>query len=184
MRTLWPVLAAGLVFLSCADSLDVPEVPDQVAVMVTSLGTVELLLHAEETPLAVANFAGLAQRRVYDGTIFHRVIPGFMIQGGDPTGTGFGGQSLWGGAFEDEFSDALRYDRPGQVGMANAGPDTNRSQFFITLTSASHLNDKHTLFATVLSGMDVVEAIAAVETDARDRPLEPVEILKLTIVYR
>ena len=121
----------------------------------------------------------LAEKGYYDGLIFHRVIAGFMIQGGDPEGTGRGGSSVWGKNFEDEFSDQLRFDRKGLLAMANSGPNTNGSQFFITLAPTGHLNKKHTIFGEVVSGMDVVEKIGATKTDSSDKPVTPQKITKL-----
>jgi len=181
VKPLAVLLAACLCLVSCGED---QSPGTEVAVLETSLGTIELSLYPDQAPLAVENFKGLIGKGYYDGVIFHRVIPGFMIQGGDPTGTGFGGESLWGTSFADEFSSLLRFDKPGQVGMANAGPDTNGSQFFITVAAASHLNDKHTIFASVSSGMEVVTTISEVETDVRDRPLDPVAITKARIVRR
>jgi peptidyl-prolyl cis-trans isomerase-like 1 len=124
------------------------------------------------------NFAGLAAAGKYNNVIFHRIIPGFMLQGGDPTGTGRGGESIWGGKFEDEFDNSLLHTGPGVLSMANSGPGTNGSQFFLTLAATPHLNGKHTVFGQVVEGMDVVEKIAAVQTDGEDRPLQDVIILK------
>ncbi|OSS54707.1 hypothetical protein B5807_00734 [Epicoccum nigrum] len=127
--------------------------------------------------MTAENFAGLADAGKYDGVIFHRVIPGFMLQGGDPTGTGRGGESIWGGKFEDEFDNSLLHTGPGVMSMANSGPGTNGSQFFITLAATPHLNGKHTVFGQVVDGLDVVEKIGNVRTDSGDRPLEEVVIL-------
>jgi peptidylprolyl isomerase len=147
------------------------------------MGTITLRLFPKQAPLAVANFKGLAAKGYYDGITFHRVIDGFMIQGGDPSGTGFHGQSVWGGTFKDEVTPSLRFDRPGLLAMANAGPGTNGSQFFITQTPQASLNDKHTIFGEVMEGMDVVNAIAKVRTDPeRNQPMKPVVIESLTIV--
>jgi peptidyl-prolyl cis-trans isomerase-like 1 len=124
------------------------------------------------------NFAGLADAGKYNNVIFHRIIPGFMLQGGDPTGTGTGGESIWGGKFEDEIDSSLLHTGPGVLSMANSGPGTNGSQFFICLAATPHLNGKHTVFGQVVLGMDVVEKIGAVRTGAGDRPVEDVVILK------
>src|SRR5258708_32462069 len=136
------------------------------ATMQTNKGTIGLELFAEDAPKTVGNFIELAEKGFYDGVIFHRVIADFMVQGGDPTGTGTGGPGY---KFEDEFNDhkVVR----GALAMANAGPNTNGSQFFIVTTeAASWLDGKHTVFGTGTDGMDVVDAISALETDARDRP--------------
>jgi len=140
-----------------------------------------LRFYPKQAPVAVANFKGLAAKGYYDGIVFHRVIPGFMIQGGDPTGTGFSGESLWGGKFNDEFSPALRFTRAGLLAMANAGPNTNGSQFFITVAATPHLNDKHTIFGEVAEGMDVVNAIANVRVGPQDKPVKPVIMESVTV---
>ena len=124
------------------------------------------------------NFAGLADAGKYNGVIFHRIIPDFMIQGGDPTGTGRGGQSIFGGKFEDEFDESLVHSDKGILSMANSGPGTNGSQFFITLAPTPHLNGKHTVFGQVVSGMDVVDRIGSARTDEGDRPYEDIKIVK------
>jgi peptidyl-prolyl cis-trans isomerase B (cyclophilin B) len=142
------------------------------AVLQTSEGRVELELFAEDAPKTVANFTKLAGEGFYDGLVFHRVIPDFMIQGGCPRGDGTGGPGY---EFEDEINQhpVVR----GALAMANAGPNTNGSQFFIvTADDCSWLNDKHTVFGAVASGQDVVDRVSLVERDSRDRPLEPVVI--------
>lgn len=173
----------------------------------TSTGTIQLQLFPEQAPKTVENFVTHAQAGYYDGLTFHRVIPNFMIQGGDPTGTGMGGESIWGQPFEDEFSQEL-YNLRGAVSMANAGPNTNGSQFFIvqdkdmTEQMQGQMKDagfpdeivdayknggtpwldfRHTVFGQVISGMDVVDAIAQVKTDASDQPATPVTMDKVTI---
>ena len=128
-----------------------------VAVITTEKGAIRITLSPEQTPLTVANFVNLAQRGYYDGLQFHRVIAGFMIQGGDPTGTGSGGPGY---RFGDEFSPNRRHNSSGILSMANAGPGTNGSQFFITHRATPHLDDMHSVFGKVSSGQDVVNAIA------------------------
>jgi cyclophilin family peptidyl-prolyl cis-trans isomerase len=156
-----------------------------VALMQTNMGTIEIQLFEDRTPKTVENFTGLAQKGYYDGIIFHRVIDKFMIQGGDPTGTGRGGESLWGGKFEDEFHSTLKHDEPGVLSMANAGPNTNGSQFFITVIPTPWLDGKHSVFGKVINGMDVVYAIGKVETSKPgDKPLKDVVIEKITIEKR
>lgn len=155
-----------------------------IAIMKTSLGTIELELFPYEAPKTVKNFVGLSLKGFYDGVIFHRVIKDFMIQGGDPTGTGRGGASIYGGPFEDEFSPSLKHNSPGILSMANAGPNTNLSQFFITVVPTPWLDLKHTIFGKVLRGMEVVREINSVPTDEKDRPLENVIIEKITIEKR
>ena len=127
------------------------------AVITTTKGDIQVTLFPAEAPLTVANFVNLAQRGYYDGLKFHRVIADFMIQGGDPTGTGSGGPSY---RFADEFSSSLRHDSAGTLSMANSGPSTNGSQFFITNGPTPHLDDIHSIFGKVSSGQDVVDAIA------------------------
>src|ERR1700761_8449521 len=137
--------------------------------LVTNHGSIGIELFDADAPKTVANFVKLSRDGFYDGVVFHRVIPDFMIQGGDPTGTGMGGPGY---TFEDEFNDH-KVER-GALAMANAGPNTNGSQFFIVTTGAAPwLDGKHTVFGTVVEGMDVVDAIEATPTDASDRPLEP-----------
>jgi peptidyl-prolyl cis-trans isomerase-like 1 len=155
-----------------------------VAVMKTNMGTIELELFADKTPKTVENFVGLANKGYYKGVIFHRVIKNFMIQGGDPTGTGRGGVSFWGGKFEDEIVPDLKFDGPGLLAMANAGPNTNGSQFFITLVPTPWLNGHHTIFGKVINGMDVVYAIGDVKTAPGDRPLKDVVIEEVKIEKR
>ena len=144
----------------------------------TTQGTVEIELMPSIAPLAVANFVGHVESGYYEGLTFHRVIPDFMIQGGDPQGTGAGGESIWGKPFPDEFSPEARFDTLGLLAMANAGPMTNGSQFFITTGKPNWLNDKHTIFGKVTSGYDVVMAIEGVETASADKPVETQEIIK------
>lgn len=156
-----------------------------VAVVQTNMGIIEIQLFEDKVPKTVENFAGLAKKGYYDGIIFHRVIDQFMIQAGDPTGTGRGGESLWGGKFEDEFDPSLKHDEPGILSMANAGPNTNGSQFFITIIPTPWLDGKHSVFGKVINGMDVVYAIGKVETSKPgDRPLKDVVMEKVTIEKR
>ncbi len=151
-----------------------------IVVMETGMGNIELELFPKEAPKTVENFVGLAKKGYYNGIIFHRVIDNFMIQGGDPTGTGRGGESLWGKKFEDEFSPKLKHDGIGILSMANAGPGTNGSQFFITLVPTPWLDGKHTIFGKVVAGMDVVKAIGKVEVDrAGNKPLKDVVMKKV-----
>lgn len=150
-----------------------------VAVFETSKGTFKVELFADKAPLTVANFVTLAKKGFYDGTIFHRVIDGFMIQGGDPKGNGTGGPGY---AIKDEFSDKLKHDKKGMLSMANAGPNTGGSQFFITLGPTPWLDGKHSIFGQVIEGMPVVEAIGKAKTSPDDRPLEKVTVKKVSIV--
>ena len=147
------------------------------ATMQTNHGRIELELHDGDAPATVENFKKLASEGFYNGVIFHRVIPDFMIQGGDPTGTGSGGPGY---QFEDEFND--RKVERGALAMANAGPNTNGSQFFIvTADACPWLDGKHTVFGRVTSGMDVVDAISSVETGPGDRPQDDVRIESVTV---
>ncbi|UCF58653.1 MAG: peptidylprolyl isomerase [Candidatus Bathyarchaeota archaeon] len=144
----------------------------------TNMGDITIELY-DDMPITTGNFKNLTQQGIYDDTIFHRVISGFMIQGGDPTGTGYGDPSI--PAIPDEFTDHNRNER-GTIAMANAGPNTGSSQFFINLVDNSHLDSAHPVFGKVIQGMDVVDNIAGVETDENDRPLEEVRIIKAELV--
>jgi cyclophilin family peptidyl-prolyl cis-trans isomerase len=156
-----------------------------VAVMKTNMGTIEIELFADQTPKTVENFVKHSEAGYYKGVIFHRVIANFMIQGGDPTGTGRGGESIWGKPFEDEIVSSLVFDKPGLLAMANAGPNTNGSQFFITVAPTTWLNGNHTIFGEVINGMDVVYAISKVQTSKPgDKPLKDVVIESVTIEKR
>lgn len=155
-----------------------------VAVIKTNMGNIELELFAKETPKTVENFVGLANKGYYKGIIFHRVIDNFMIQGGDPTGTGSGGKSLWGKSFNDEIVPQLVFDKEGLLAMANSGPNTNGSQFFITLAPTTWLNGHHTIFGKVIKGMDVVKAIGKVAKNKSDLPLKDVVMESVTIEKR
>jgi cyclophilin family peptidyl-prolyl cis-trans isomerase len=156
-----------------------------VAVIKTNMGTIEIELFADKTPKTVENFIEHANSGYYNGIIFHRVIANFMIQGGDPTGTGRGGESIWGEPFEDEIVPSLKHDVPGILSMANAGPNTNGSQFFITLVATPWLDGKHTVFGKVIAGMDVVSAIGIVATSKPgDKPLKDVVMESVTIEKR
>lgn len=156
-----------------------------VALIKTNMGTVEIELFESQTPKTVANFVGLAEKGYYNGVVFHRVIENFMIQGGDPTGTGRGGESIYGEKFDDEIVPSLKHEGPGILSMANAGPNTNGSQFFITLIATPWLDGKHTVFGKVISGMDIVKAIGKVETSKPgDKPLKDVVMESVTIEKR
>ena len=149
----------------------------------TNQGTIEVALRPDIAPKATENFLTHAQNGYYNGVIFHRVIPNFMIQGGDPDGTGRGGKSIWGTAFEDEFSDSVKFDKKGILAMANAGPRTNGSQFFITTVPTPHLNNRHTIFGEVVKGYDVVEKIEKTKTlPGNNKPVEDVKIIKMTVL--
>lgn len=201
-----------------ADQLRLPKAGDPIAIIKTNLGEMHLRLLPEDAPKAVENFSTHAKNGYYDGLVFHRVINRFMIQGGDPTATGGGGESIWGTDFEDEFTmNAFNFH--GALSMANAGPNTNSSQFFIvqagvedigigdgaqteetlsaggwpaeaakaygTVGGTPQLDHRHTVFGQVYQGLDVLDTIAAVSTDANDKPVEDVIIQTITIdVYK
>ncbi|KAF1355139.1 peptidyl-prolyl cis-trans isomerase-like 1 [Delphinella strobiligena] len=143
----------------------------------TSMGPIVLELYTDHAPKTCKNFATLASRNYYTNTLMHRIIPSFMIQGGDPTSTGRGGTSIYGEKFEDEISPSLRHTGAGVLSMANSGPNTNGSQFFITLAPTPWLDGKHTIFGRVKSGMRVVQRMGRVRTDGEDRPVEEVRIV-------
>ncbi len=187
--------------------LDLSQVDGPKATIKTNFGDIKVQLFPKQAPKSVENFVGLAQKGYYDGIIFHRVIPDFMIQGGDPTGTGMGGESLWGKPFEDEFSQEV-FNLRGALSMANAGPNTNGSQFFIVqkpqldagmsdqMKQAGYpeeivtaygnggtpwLDFRHTVFGAVSDGMDIVDKIAATETGMQDKPVKDVVIETIEI---
>ncbi|MCL2011319.1 MAG: peptidylprolyl isomerase [Cystobacterineae bacterium] len=161
--------------------------------MKTSMGNIVLRLFSKDAPKTVENFVGLASgekewtnpatgkdenKPLYTGTVFHRVIPGFMIQGGDPLGQGTGGPGY---RFEDEFQSGRKFDKPGLLAMANAGPNTNGSQFFITVVPTPHLNNRHTIFGEVVKGMDVVQKIVNAPRNKMDRPNEEIRIIEIKL---
>ena len=163
------------------------------ATLVTSLGDIKVRLLSDTAPDTVENFVGLAtgskewtdpesgekkNEPLYNGTVFHRVIPNFMIQGGDPLGTGTGGPGY---KFHDEVDSGPKFDGPGYLAMANAGPNTNGSQFFVTVAPTPHLTGKHTIFGVVESGQDIADAISKVDTDGRDRPNTDVVLQEVLI---
>jgi peptidyl-prolyl cis-trans isomerase A (cyclophilin A) len=168
-------------------------VTETYATLETTKGPIRVRLFPDTAPKTVENFIGLAtgdrswrnpstganvQRPLYEGTVFHRVIPNFMIQGGDPLGNGRGGPGY---EFEDEVGGPHRFDRPGYLAMANAGPNTNGSQFFITQAPTPWLNGKHTIFGEVVEGMEVVDTIAGSDRDASDRPVEELRLERVVI---
>ena len=153
-----------------------------VAKINTNMGEIEIELFTDKAPKTVENVVGLAVQEYYNGVIFHRVIDNFMIQGGDPTGTGSGGKSYFGDSFADEFHKDLKHTGPGILSMANAGPNTNGSQFFITLVPTPWLDGKHSIFGQVINGLDVVNKIGKVQTSKPfDKPVKDVVIEKVTI---
>ena len=152
---------------------------NRIAVIETNLGTMELELFEDKTPITTKNFIDLAESGFYDGVIFHRVIDGFMIQGGDPTGTGMGGPDY---TIEDEFLPELQFTGEGILAMANTGmPHTGGSQFFITLAATPWLNGHHTIFGKVIKGMDIVHKIGSTKTGFQDRPVDDVVMEHVTI---
>lgn len=177
--------------------MNAPQFPDvqdvKGARLHTNKGVIEVELYSSQVPKTVGNFVGLAegtiswtradgssgQGALYQNVIFHRIIKDFMLQGGDPEGTGRGGPGY---RFEDEFAPGLKHDSPGVLSMANAGPNTNGSQFFITTVPTPHLDNRHSVFGRVTSGMDVVKAIEAVPTDRGDRPTEDVVLQRVEIL--
>lgn len=209
------IVAVMLLFAGCGGAkvpqqLQKPAKGEKIAIMKTTMGDIKIRFFAKEAPKAVENFIGLAEKGYYNGIIFHRVIKDFMIQGGDPTGTGTGGESIWGADFEDEFNENLHNLR-GTLSMANSGANTNGSQFFIVHAPAQQkeltewmksqgypqelvelyqkyggtpwLDNKHTVFGQVMEGMDVVDKIASVKTTGspEDRPIEEVKINSVEI---
>jgi peptidylprolyl isomerase len=151
---------------------------NNIVVLETNQGAIEIQLMPEIAPKACENFTKLVKKGYYNGLIFHRVIREFMIQGGDPTGTGAGGESIWGEPFQDEVNPNVKFDRPGLLAMANAGPNTNGSQFFITTIATPWLNMKHTIFGEVISGYDIVQKIEFAQTGSQDRPVKEQKIIK------
>jgi len=152
-----------------------------IVVIKTTQGPIKIELNSIVAPLACENFIGLAAKKYYDGQIFHRVIKGFMIQGGDPTGTGRGGESIWGKPFKDELPPHITFDKPGLLAMANAGPNTNGSQFFITTAKTPWLSGKHTIFGRVIEGYDVVTKIENAAVGHGDKPIEEQKIISITV---
>lgn len=154
---------------------------DTMVVLQTNQGDITVKLLPLVAPKAVENFTTHVKNGYYDGIAFHRVIKNFMIQGGDPTETGRGGESIWNKNFEDEFSQTYKFDKPGILAMANSGPGTNGSQFFITVAPTPWLNFKHTIFGYVVDGYDVAEKISKVKVDAQSRPYDDQVLVKAYI---
>jgi len=152
-----------------------------IAVIHTTMGDITIKLFPEFAPLAVENFVTHSRNSYYNDHLFHRVIKGFMIQTGDPKGDGTGGESIWGHDFSDEFHRNLRHDRPYTVSMANAGPGTNGSQFFVTVNATPWLDNKHTIFGRCISGLDTVHKIEQVKADKQDKPIDDVKIINIDI---
>jgi len=150
-------------------------------VLQTNMGNITLQLYPKIAPKACQNFREHVKNGYYNGVIFHRVIKNFMIQGGDPTGSGMGGTSIWGKPFEDEFKPNVVFDRPFLLAMANAGRNTNGSQFFITTVPTPWLNGRHTIFGEVVDGFDVVKKIESVKTGRFNKPLKKIYIIKALV---
>ncbi len=160
------------------------EASNPTAIIKTTQGDIEIELRTDMAPKAVENFVTHSKNGYYNGVIFHRIIKNFMIQSGDPTGTGRGGESIWGKAFEDEFAPNAVFDKAGILAMANAGPNTNGSQFFITTVPTYWLNGKHTIFGYVKKGMDSVKKLENVPTSGQyrgNKPLREEKIISITI---
>lgn len=189
--SLLAALVSGVSFAETPKSWE--KTPGLYAIFETNMGTIVCQLFEKETPVTVANFTGLAQgtkeftdmktgqkakRPFYDGLIFHRVIPNFMIQGGCPLGVGMGGPGY---KFEDEFVPSLKFDRPGRLAMANSGPGTNGSQFFITEAATPWLDNHHTIFGQVVEGGELIGKIARVECGPGNKPVKPIVMNKVTI---
>lgn len=174
------LLAAGVfclsIFCKGAEAVENP-----IVVLETTQGTMELKLMPDIAPKACENFVKLVEKGYYNGLIFHRVIKQFMIQGGDPTGTGMGGQSIWGKPFADEVRQDVKFDRPGILAMANAGPNTNGSQFFITTVATPWLNMHHSIFGEIVAGADVLKKIETTPVGPQDRPVTEQKIIKAFI---
>ena len=169
-------------FSACGKEAEQPQqqaVVPATAVFETSMGNFKCRLDTKNAPLTTKNFIDLSKKGFYNGLTFHRVIDGFMIQGGDPKGNGTGGPGY---TIKDEFSPELKHNRPGTLSMANAGPNTGGSQFFITLAPTPWLNGHHAIFGKIVEGMDIVHKIGAVPTDFRDRPLDPVVMEKVEVL--
>lgn len=177
-HTLALIMAAFFPFAN-VNPEESPSVNKQpVVVLETNLGNIEVTLKPDIAPKTCENFIGLVQKHYYDGIIFHRIIKNFMIQGGDPTGTGSGGESIWKKPFADECVASVKFEKPGLLAMANRGPSTNGSQFFITTVATPWLNMRHTIFGEVTAGYDIVKKMEGVKTGPADRPVEPVKIVK------
>ena len=160
------------------------EAANPMATLETTKGIIKIELRADLAPKTVENFVTHSKNGYYNGLTFHRVIKDFMIQGGDPTGTGAGGESIWGEKFKDEFAPNAVFDKAGILAMANSGPNTNASQFFITTVPTYWLNGRHTIFGYVKEGFDIVKKIESVETNGRyegDKPLEDIKIESISI---
>ena len=153
------------------------------AIIHTTYGDIHVKLFPDECPRTCENFTVHSRNGYYDNLIFHRIIKGFMLQTGDPLGDGTGGVSIWGGEFEDEITRDLRHDRAYTLSMANAGPNTNGSQFFITTVATPWLDGKHTVFGRVVKGADVVHSIEKAKTDPNDKPMVDIKMMNITLAF-
>ncbi|HDR53704.1 MAG TPA: peptidylprolyl isomerase [archaeon] len=181
MKRIFLVLGFAAVWFFAGFLINLPHgetMANRHAVIETNYGTMEIELFEDKAPITTANFIKLAEEGFYDGLIFHRVIEGFMIQGGCPEGTGRGGPGY---TIQDEFHPDLKHDKAGILSMANAGPNTGGSQFFITLVPTPWLDGKHSVFGRVIEGGDVLQTIGRVETAPGDRPVEDVVMTRVTI---
>lgn len=172
------IITIGVIALTTAGTESEAKAKRQTATFETSMGQFKIELYNDFAPKTVKNFTDLVGKKYYDGLVFHRVIDNFMIQGGCPRGDGTGGPGY---VIPDEFGKGLKHDVKGYLSMANAGPNTGGSQFFITLVPCPWLDGKHAIFGHVVSGMDIVEKIGKVPTDSQDRPLKKVVITKITV---
>jgi peptidylprolyl isomerase domain and WD repeat-containing protein 1 len=177
-----PISTTGSSSKSAADAAKQAKVTQPKVILRTSKGDITLQLNQIETPKTVENFMTHCRNGYYNNVIFHRIIKNFMIQTGDPQGDGTGGESIWGGEFEDEFHPDLKHSQPYVLSMANCGPSTNGSQFFITTVKCPWLDNKHTVFGKVIKGVEVVTAIENVKCDDLDRPEEPIKILQVEVI--
>jgi peptidylprolyl isomerase len=175
------MLTTFFLFLSTLFATEVPMTKHPIVVFETTAGTIEIELFSEVAPKTCENFLGLVKKGYYDGVVFHRVIKDFMIQGGDPTGTGRGGDSFFGGTFEDEVKREVKFDQKGLLAMANRGPNTNGSQFFITTSLTPWLHMKHTIFGKVIRGYEVVEKIESKPTDQMKQGEAHPKIIRATL---
>jgi len=172
------IIILSISFLNC-NSSKTNNTTKNIMKVETNMGTFKIKMYPEEAPKTVAHLKELAAKGFYDGIIFHRIIAGFVIQGGDPTGTGMGGS---GTSIPDEFNNKLKHGKKGMVAMANSGrPNSQDSQFYITLAPLEFLDGKYTVFGEVIEGMDVIDKIGAVATGANDRPVNDVKMLKVTL---
>jgi len=178
MRFMQNIFLLLSLFINCAYAGDAMA-KDQIVALETNQGSIEIKLMPQVAPKACENFIALVEKGYYNGLIFHRCIKDFMIQGGDPTGTGTGGKSIWGIPFSDEVNPGVTFDKPGILAMANAGPNTNASQFFITVAKTPWLNMRHTIFGEVILGYDVGEKIVNTATSGSDRPVVEQKIIRV-----